>query len=341
MIDSDGSRHVAIWQGPGPAGPWTQAPTSPVQGRDGPNETIFSITGSPSGMAAFGYRNSPTEGYPRPSTWYSPAPEYSSWREILEDREFFGGPDVIGFAGLVYGPHGFTLPGTWTDSHGRASLAVWRSPDGVTWTRDTTEAAFQGRKDQIPAATGVADSSAGMLLAGTVGTPAPASPTRQEGGLWYSAAGKSWTRLALSPRSEPPDSSTTFNAVVTVPGGWVVLGTEQTANGTRAVAWIVDRRLAVSAPTMLPTSGGKGAKPLTAVIDGDQIVVVGADADRPKIWTSRLSAAGRAAWKAVKGPANTDFSIDDASVAVGQAGLLVVVSGSDRSAEWWTTHIPG
>jgi hypothetical protein len=341
VIDPDGTRHVAIWASDRPAGPWTQAPMTAVPGRDGPNETIFSIAGTTGRMAAFGYRRSPTEGYPRPSTWVSTPGPSAGWQEILENREFLGGPNVIGFANLVYGPHGFTLAGTWTDPQARPTLALWRSPDGTAWARDSTEPAFDGSADQIPVASGVADSPAGLLLVGTVETPEPGDPVREEGGLWFSPTGKSWSRVPVSATSEPPASSTSFDAVTAIPGGWVVVGTERTADTSRPAAWLVDSRLGVGPPVQLPGSGPGGFTPRAAATYGSQVFVIGSTGDRSETWTAEVGSAGRLGWKVVSGPVGAGFPIDTAWVAAGREGVVVVLSGADRSAEWWTTALPG
>ena len=336
VVDLSGTRQVAIWESPRPMGPWARTPMAAVAGRDGPNETIFSIAGGAGEMAAFGYRRSPTEGYPRPSTWISPAGPGLHWREILESREFLGGPDIIGFANLTYGPHGFTLAGTWTDARAGSTLAVWRSPDGVSWTRDSTEPSFDGTADQIPGASGVADSPAGLLLAGTIETPVPTDPGRQEGGLWYSAMGQSWSRLALSADTEPAASSTTFDALAAVPGGWIVVGTERTGSRTRPVAWTVEGSRQVSRPIPLPNPAGGDFRPLAIAVDGKRVLVVGSSGDRSVVWTSAAGWPPSSGWKVVKGPAPTGFTISSASVSPGRSGIVLVLSGSEESDEWWT-----
>lgn len=333
VIGPDGSRHVAIWTSSAVGGPWAPDDMVAVTGRDGPNETIFGISGDATHMVAFGYRRSPTEGYPRPSTWLSRPATGPSWHEILEDREFFGGPDIIGFGNLTYGTHGFTIAGTWTDPQGRPTLAVWRSPEGEHWTRDSTEPAFQGDAADIPLASGVADGPSGLLMSGSVSTPTPAAPTRREGGLWWSSSGQTWEGLPITPAGRPAPLSTTFDAVTAVAGGWAVAGTETTATGSRAAVWFVDSRLRMSGPQLL----SRDAKPLSLTSDGTTVMLVAADGDRPEIWTAEAGPAVPRRWTTLRAPvAHTGFDITGGTLQSSRSGWVLVLAGADHSSEWWS-----
>lgn len=332
-VGSDGTRRVTIWVATGPSGTWRPASMVAVPGRDGPNETVFSIAGDSAHLVAFGYRRSPTEGYPRPSTWLSSAP--GDWHEILEDREFLGGPNVIGFGGLTFGPHGFTLSGTWTDSRGRPTLAVWRSVDGSLWSRDSTEAAFDGDGAHIPLATGVADGATGILVTGTVEAPTRADPGHRQGGLWFSATGRSWTRVASNPGDRGSAGSSTFDAVADVPGGWLVAGTVTAAGRTTATVWFLDTTLQLGPPHLLPGPGSDGAQPVAVDTYAGRVFVVAARADRPFMWAGTTARGDPTGWTTFGIPVrHVGFPITTGAVTAGPAGLLLVVAGADRSAQW-------
>lgn len=339
VIGPGSSRQVAIWSSGQMSGPWTQNQMDAIPGRDGPNETIFGIAGDAGRLVAFGYRRSPTEGYPRPSTWLAGTGGSHTWQEILEDREFFGGPDIIGFGTLTAGPHGYTIAGTWTDPDGRPTFAVWRSPDGTTWTRNSTAIAVNDSSGLVPLPSGEADSAHGILVAGTVEAPTHANPGRQEGALWYSPDGQEWSRIAL----RQPDAGSAFGAVTAVSAGWLVAGTE----AGRPVVWLVDQSLHVTTAFRLPGKGLIGAKPVAMTDDDGTVIVVAAAGDGVRIWRGHSgsgpgpgsSSGGAAGWTEAAAPPTGSFPVGSASISVGPMGAVLVATGSDVSSEWWTSGL--
>ncbi len=334
VLGQNGSREVAIWSSSGFSRPWTRAAMNPVQGRDGPNETIFGITGDRAHLVAFGYRRSPTEGYPRPSTWLA-SPAGGTWREILEDREFFGGPNIIGFGGLDVGPHGYSVAGTWTDARGHPVVAVWRSADGSTWTRDSTDPSLEGRPGEIPFASAVADSTRGLLLVGMVETPTPGDPLRRRGGIWFSRSGETWTRLTVGGVGLPLEGSTSFDAVVATSAGWVIAGSEGVLGRSRPAVWLVDNHLRVTPALALPDPPGGGPMhPSSMAVSGAALIAVGPDGHRGVVWAARLRAGVPHGWKLLTSPPDAAFPLASLSVAASQSGLIVALVGSDRSQLW-------
>ena len=358
VVDGRGDRHVRIWSAPGPAGPWRVAGMAAVPGLDGPQETIEDLSSGTAGLIAFGYRLSPDEGYPRPSAWVARDGRPSAWDEIHEDREFFGGPDIISFGGMSQGPHGCFVAGTWTDGRGRPVISVWRTTDGRDWTHDYTDPAFEGRPGEVPFASGVADSRSGVLVSGSVETPTASDPGHQEGALWLSADGTRWRRLPLPAGAGSGGPGTTFDAVAAVPGGWLVAGTVGTATGTTGTGtgaasgggrsvpavWSVTTAGTVGPPQRLPLGGdgtaGAPVVPTSVDMAGDRVTVAGRSGMRAVIWSAGLSARGVGRMHRVPAPPADVPQLQGVLVAAGPAGAMVVMSGADASVVYESPRSP-
>jgi hypothetical protein len=322
----DGVNQVAIWSAAGPSGPWVRNAMAPVPGRDGPNETIqgFAIPAGSGLRAAVGSRPSPTEGYPRPSTWtagkQSGAP---AWREALAARELFGGPNVVAIGGMDAGPHGYFIAGTWIGEDNHVVAAVWRSAAGLSWARDDTDPAFDAGPGAQSYALAVADGQSGVLVAGTTARPEPGDPTREIPTLWHSPDGSRWARLPTLP-SGGRGMIRTVRALGT---GWVAGG--QAAS--RPEAWTLTSGLHPSART-LPGAPG-------AIVD-DLAVTPAA------VWAVGITPGGSVVlWRAARHgdrvpgwtevnppPAGGGWSA--ASLAATATQVIVVASNAARSQVW-------
>jgi hypothetical protein len=311
----------------------------PVAGRDGPNETIFGIVGDDAHLVAFGYRRSPTEGYPRPSTWLAAPTLGAAWREILENREFFGGPNIVGFGGMAVGAHGYSVSGTWLDARGHPVMAVWQSLDGSGWSRDSTDPSFEGLPGEIPFASGIADRPAGLLLVGTNETPTPADPLRRRGGIWFSPSGDRWSRVAPGPAAIPTRGSSTFDAVAGTGAGWIIAGTEEVQGRSRPAVWLVDDRLQVSVPVLLPEPAGSPVEPSAVIATGTGVLVAGPRGNRAVIWQARLAGGTPRRWTLITSPPDASFPLTSVTMAADTTALMVSLGGSDLSQLW--TARPG
>lgn len=310
---------VSIWSAPRVTGPWFAADMAPIRGRDGPQESILGFATHAGRLVALGSRPSPTEGYPRPSTWSAPGPA-GPWREVLEDREFFGGPSIVGLGGLTAGPHGFTVTGTWTDAAGRPTAAVWRSPDGQRWSRDSTAPAFDSRGPDSPLAAAVADSPGGLVVVGSWYDPVPGDPTRTTGALWYSPDGGAWRSLAIGPAG----AASAFDAVVAVPGGWLVGGRVGYGRSAAAAVWTLDRRLHLGPAEVL--DAGHPTAPVALAAGGGVVVAVVASGPRITL----LEQCG-ASWQPVVGPPASAPAPTYLAAAVRGSTALIAAAGGQRS----------
>jgi hypothetical protein len=330
VIGSDGVNRVAIWSAVAPAGPWRRNTQEPVPGRDGPNETIqgFGTRPGTGPLTAVGSRPSPTEGYPRPSTWTAPSgppgpPVPPVWREVLAAREVYGGPNVVAIAGMGAGPHGYFIAGTWLAPNGHVVAAVWRSPGGVKWTRNDTDPAFDAGAGTQSYAFAVADGPTGVLLGGTTATPVRGDPTREIPTLWRSADGVRWRRLPAL----PPGGRGAVHAVRALANGWVAAG--QVAEHPEV--WLVGADLHTSG-AVLPGAAGAVVDDL-AVTPGAVLAAGVSAAGTIVVWRATRNGDRLSGWRLVTPPAaGTGWS--GASLAAAGNQLVLVASNDATSRVW-------
>lgn len=328
LVITNEQRQVAIWEAAAPRGLWDLAGMKPVPGRDGPFETVLNFARRGAASVAFGSRASPTEGYPRPSTWTRTA---TGWREAVEPRELFGGPNIIGFGGMSAGPHGLFIAGTWSDSHGHAEASVWSSADGSGWAR-VSAPSFEGTAGESPIGEGVADSKNGLLLIATVEAPTPQSPGAEHGGAWYSQGGTYWTRVNPSASTQ-----STFGAVVPAGQGWLVAGTVGAGSSRRAAVWTVGGRPALGKPSLLPGGASDDSRITAAWSSATRLYVAGVAGGRPALWSAGLDHHGAPrGWIRLQPPA---VAFPDLQRVVGSSSAnstVIVLIGKTSSEVFWS-----
>jgi hypothetical protein len=330
FFSSQGSRRVALWAAPSLTGPWHESTMEADLQRDGPYETIEYLVSDGPKSFAFGWRNSPTEGYPRPSAWRATGSVGTAWQEIVESREFFGGPNIVAFGGAAAGPHGEFVAGTWTNPTGRTVISVWRSTDGSTWTQDASDPTFEGLAGEIPFASGVADAAAGVLVTGTEEIPTHADPTGRRGAAWFSPDGWHWSRvLAGKLAAQWPQS--VFGAVAATATRWLIAG-ESGAAGAPTVWTIGATGDSISAS---PLPGVRSGATLTAIsASPTRVVVAGVVSGRPVMWTAQVRSGAISGWSPVSSPPATD--VQSVSLSTGSQGTIVSLIGRDATAVWTT-----
>jgi hypothetical protein len=334
FFSSQGTRSVAVWSAPSPSGPWSAARMDADPGRDGPNETIEYLARYGTQALAFGWRNSPTEGYPRPSAWDARGSGERAWQEIVEPREFFGGPNILGFGGAAEGPHGDFVVGTWTNPESRTVLSVWHSTDGRTWAQDASDPSFGGGAGEIPFAAGVADGARGVVVIATAELPTHADPLGQRGSLWYSPDGRRWSRVLGSQIADRWPRSV-FSSVVATDTGWLVAGT--TGAVKAPTVWSIGADAESIQATALPP--GRSAASVTATVTAmatnqERVVVAGLESGRPVIWTATLGSTGVGHWLQVRAPPAT--GLQSVALSTGPHGTIVSLIGRDSTRVWTT-----
>jgi hypothetical protein len=208
--------------------------------------------------------------------------------------------------------------------------AVWRSADGLHWTRDDTDPAFDAGPGTESYAYDVADGPSGLLLGGTTAIPTRQDPTKEVGTLWHSADGVRWTRL---PRLPGAGSRVMIRAVQPLGAGWVAAG----GAGSQPEVWMVDAHLGVRAQ-VLPAVGGATIYDL-AVTPGQVLAAGVTPTGAAMVWAASRHGERLGKWRLVDSPpAGAGWS--GASVAAA-AGQMVVVMFDDESSEVWRAPWPG
>ena len=333
FFSTSSEEKVAMWSASSPSGPWRPSTLIADPGRDGPNETIKYIAAADDRAFAFGWRNSPTEGYPRPSPWIqSPVPA-GAWREVVKPREFFGGPNIIAFGGASVGPDGYFVSGTWTAPDGPTVASVWHSADGQNWVHDSTDPSFRGRPGEIPFGTGVSDSTLGAVLIGTSDIPTHQDPTARRGAMWTSSHGSAWHRAFtdLIDRSWP---RSTFDAVVATSDGWLIAGTTGPVGATRPAVWTVGPSMDHLRAALLPAQSSPVAVTAMAA-DDSKVIVAGVSDGQPVLWAAPLRDGRVGAWRRLDPPAGS--GLDRVVVSVGRTGTIVSLVTNRASSVWTTT----
>ena len=252
-----------------------------------------------------------------------------SWTRIPHDEATLGGDGEQAMLAVVVGGPGFVTVGS-DASGGDGDIAVWTSPDGVTWTRVPPDPAIFG---------GDGDQWAADVAAGDLGVIAVGSDFRSgygDAAVWTSADGLAWTRIANDdevlggPGAEYMWSVTTGGpGVVAVGSAW--FGIDQ----YRAATWTSpDGATWTRTPEdpALTGSNGKATFMFGVAASSAGVVAVGyestlgLDAD-PAVWTSPdgvtwsrfADPAGNLARSGVQAMAAVAVS-PDGLVAVGRDG---------------------
>lgn len=145
--------------------------------------------------------------------------------------------------------------------------AVWRSDDGLQWTRVPQTDAFGGKRveveghaydgDQIMAS--VAASGSRLVVVGIESFLGQRQPA-----VWASSDGSEWARVAQPLAGEPP-SDAAMLSVAQLEGRFVAVGTAGVDPDARGGVWISEDGLTWK---MHDSLGGDGSLSLTSVIGG-------------------------------------------------------------------------
>jgi serine/threonine protein kinase len=234
--------------------------------------------------------------------------------------------------GVAATPSGFVAVGQ-DIADGHFDAAVWRSPDGVAWSRVSlpTEG-FAGPGDQIMRA--VVSTGSGLVAAGR---------DRLHAAVWRSSDGVRWSRVASSVLDGAAGPAE-MKAIAVGGPGLVVAGWADAGGARRrdAAVWTFDgtgwKRVRSAA---FDLDGGQEARGVGVTVAG--ILVVGYDAGESgtdgAVWRSRDGATWQRVTGAVFG-GEGDQEIDAVVAADGGQGFLVGDASSprltDRDAAVWT-----
>ncbi|WP_173076983.1 hypothetical protein [Phytohabitans rumicis] len=283
---------------------WTGVRLTPVSFY-GKQSTIFTVACRGTDVIAVGAASGGAHGNPRTSTWRS-RPD-GSWLEYEPEFEQFGGQESVGVGAAAAGPAagltGWAIAGNWLGPDGSPGPALWRSTDGISFTRVLVAPASSARGTDVAFAAGrwiVVGEAYGATLSGA---------------SWTSVDGTRWT-------SVPVESPL---ALVTPDGdGALAVG----AGG----AWWYDgagwqRRGGLAADARFLS--------LTA---GDGLAVTTGGSTECRLWSTR---DGGTTWRELTMPAPLPMTAETAaSVAVGAGHVVLATDDGHRSHLWLTTAAP-
>ena len=155
----------------------------------------------------------------------------SSWTRVPHDESLFGGASSQGMHAGIYFNNSFVAVGFDYAIGDQATAVVWRSPDGVSWTRVANdEAVFGGTDSQIMLA--VTAGGPGLVAVGW-----DQSGGESDGAVWTSPDGISWTRIPHDEALFGGAGRQTIYSVVAGGPGLVAVGADESGGDDDAVVW--------------------------------------------------------------------------------------------------------
>jgi hypothetical protein len=266
-------------------------------------------------ISVYGLAYGGAHGLPRPTNWTGPA---AGAQTRLVDHEpaveVFGGEHAISVNGETARAGTDLIVGQWDGPGGRYGAAVWTSPDGVTWTRNTADPALVSAPGEQTSARGAASGADGFVVVGD---------TLRGGGTtalsWTSPDGRVWRRIPL-----PYPGSASAARVGCDGAGCMAVGATISAQ-PQLTCWAMR-------PGAAPSAGPPG--PNGGLVEPDQVLLRGGDAVAVVSvdGTARLVTVHRdcTGWQPLATPvASTD-------AAVGEVGghLLLATTGPAVSQLW-------
>ena len=207
-----------------------------------------------------------------------------TWSRVPHDEAMLGGPGDQGMDGVVAGVAGLVAFGL-EDAAGDDDVAVWTSPDGMTWSRvPHDEALFGGPDDQEARALAAVDP--GFVMVGV-----DYSTGDGDTAVWTSPDGFAWSRVPTGEALGGPGDQLA-NAVTLSPAGLVAVGSEWITEEADGVVWTsADGSSWSRVPDAAGVFGGPGSQNLRAVVAaGGKLIAVGGDSAGGDVdfavWTS-------------------------------------------------------
>ncbi len=320
-VDGNEGADGALWRS-SDGQEWTPASGGGAVFAGPGDQRLADVAAGPAGSVAVG-----TDGGSA-AVWASPDGE--AWQRVGHDEGVFGGPgDQRMDAVVALDDGGWMAVGSDTGP-GNRDGAIWRSPDGLTWSRISDEAALGGPGDQR--LTDAVLGQQGLVAVGVDGERASA---------WTSADGSAWSRVEVG-------NGQLAGVAVGRDGVLVAVGSSN-GEGLDAAVWrSADARQWSGAGG--DELGGPLDQELAAVTQGDDLMVVVGR-------TNRGGGDDAAAWASEDGGvtwtrsshAEHVFGGDQAQAMLDVAvweGLVVAVgtSGSTpeaRDGAVWITELAG
>ncbi|HXJ62342.1 MAG TPA: hypothetical protein VNN79_01180 [Actinomycetota bacterium] len=249
-------------------------------------QSMNALAGSPKGKTLVAAGSTASLGENDAAVWHSD--DGRTWT-IVTGQDSLGGPgdqQVNGISPLPGG--GFIVVGSDTSS-GSQDAAVWRSADGDTWTKVSSDALGGPGKQSMNR---VSETPLGLL---GVGSTTNSADGTQDGAIWRSTdGGASWTLLPLGDLGGPGDQDvkrvTVLKSGITT--GFVAVGTSTLNGDSDAAVWTsTDGQVWTRVPDPGNVLGGPGNQGMIDVQTfGTELVAGGFSAGTADIdgavWTS-------------------------------------------------------
>jgi hypothetical protein len=218
---------------------------------------------------------------------------------------------------------------------GHFDAAVWRSPDGVSWSRVTLpQQGFLGPGDQIMR--GVVSTGSGLVAVGR---------DRLDAAVWRSPDGVRWSRVRSSILDGAPGTAE-MKAVAAGGPGLVVAGWVETGGVQRdAAVWTFDGTGWKRVKSAAFDLSGRQEAATVATTRGGGILVGGFDGDTQTDAAVWFSPDG-ASWERVRSASFAGEGDQAVDAAVGDpGGAILAGAGSsprltDQDAAVWSTTVP-
>lgn len=206
-----------------------------------------------------------------------------AWTRVPHDEDVFGGDGLQAAGGVTYGDFGFVAVGYDVDLNQGVDfdLAVWVSPDGVSWSRiPHDESVFGGTGWQGPGP--VIAVGSGLVVLGYDEDEGP-----YDVAIWISTDGTEWARVASDSEALGGEGEQLIQSVIGTDAG-LVAGGRDGANGVDedAAIWISPDGLTW---TQLEDEvfGGPGDQEIRGITAfGDLVVAVGLDRSEDEVPTA-------------------------------------------------------
>ena len=296
----------------GTAAAWSRVPhVEAVLGGPGPQLMLDVAAGGPGLVAVGGDRSDDLDA----AVWTSV--DGREWSRAA--AEALAGPSDQVMRSVTAGGPGLVAVGDESiDSN--TDAAVWTSPDGIGWSRVSSEA-FGGERNQIM--WGVTAGGPGLVAVGAEGFDAA---------VWHSSDGITWVRVPHDEANLGSEGRVVMRSVTVGGPGLVAVGAEEIGADSRAAIWTSGDGLSWSrVPNDESAFGGDGFQAMFAVTAGGPgVVAVGgeqaAEGSNAAVWVS----ADGLVWSRIPHEAAA-FGGDGSPVMFGVAatGDGVVAVGAD------------
>ncbi|MBM0233518.1 hypothetical protein JNW91_17655 [Micromonospora sp. STR1_7] len=316
----DGATRPAAW-GSADGRTWASLPLRPIS-YYGERAILYAVGCHEGRVAVVGARAGGAHGNPRVRTWRQDAD--GGLTEVPAEFEVYGGPEAVSASRIAGGARGWLIAGART-----GGAAVWRSPDAADFQLVDGAVGLASDAGLTTLATDALAMPDGWLVGGG---GRPADRADRDPFVWFSADGRSWTRLALPATGEDE----IVQRLVRVGSSVYAVG----VRGSGFQAWVAEPAGAATSAGTWRAVGRFGATGTGAVAGveaaaggGAGVLAMTVAAGGHRLWRS---AAGGSSWVPVALPVDVFAGGDtSAAVAVWDGRMVVTVDDGVAARVWF------